>query len=461
MAVGLRPAVSSGKPWGAVAAALEEGRPLAEACAGAGLPGAAMARLTAPAAGAWVELLDGTEGARVLMAEHAPGPAGLRIAAQAAVVGFAEADDSRADFRRVWMAGQPAQLLIDAEPRLATGKDRWDFVIVDGWAAPAAGGALSPAARLRELAAGLAPDGRLVVVSDNRLSALRAADRAVGRPAGPPGPSLGAVERAVQHAGLVVMQRFGLLRSSLDGVTAFDLDAPRASAAILSAASVRTGRFRTAGLEVLSKLAKRGTAAYLLPACMVVACPAGAPCVPDDRRPTGRLGYKESNESKVLRGEPPVELEKHYSSVDGPRREAMALRAMEACGLGFVPRLVAEAPGWTRQTWISGQPLRPGALQRSEIRLWVGRAAQVLGQIQRGTARDDGQVLVHGDYWLGNLLVEGDDVVGVLDWSDAHWGEPAEDLRHLVDTLVSAGLASVAEGSALADLASRADRGTA
>lgn len=445
-------------PWEALASALHDGRSLAQACAGAELDRRAAPRLTAAGAGAWVELLDGLEGARVLVAEHSPGLAGMRVAAAAAVVGFADTDEARIHFRRAWLSDQPAQLLIDAEPRLAALRDRWDVIIVDGLVALDAVGATSPDARLRRLAAGLAPGGRLVVVADNRLSALRAVDRAVGRPAGAPGPSLGAIQHAVQLAGLDVVQRFGLLRSSVDGVTAFDLDATKARAAILSAAAVKTGRVRTAGLELLGYLAERGKAASLLPAYMVVACKAAAPWIPGHRPPTGRLGYQGSTESKVLRGEPPVELEKRYSSAEGLQKEVMALRTLEACGFRRVPRLVAETPGRTRQTWMSGRPLSPGALQRSELRLWVIRAAQVLGEIQRVTARDDGRVLVHGDYWLGQLLVEGHQVVGVLDWSGAHWGDPAEDLDHLVEGLVAAGMATRREGSALAELAISACR---
>ncbi|NBB26227.1 phosphotransferase [Porphyrobacter sp. SLTP] len=37
-------------------------------------------------------------------------------------------------------------------------------------------------------------------------------------------------------------------------------------------------------------------------------------------------------------------------------------------------------------------------------------------------------VLNHGDYRMGNLLVEGSDLTGVLDWEIAHFGDPHEDL---------------------------------
>lgn len=39
-------------------------------------------------------------------------------------------------------------------------------------------------------------------------------------------------------------------------------------------------------------------------------------------------------------------------------------------------------------------------------------------------------VLVHGDYRLGNLLVEGDALTGVLDWELAHLGDHHEDLAY-------------------------------
>jgi len=39
--------------------------------------------------------------------------------------------------------------------------------------------------------------------------------------------------------------------------------------------------------------------------------------------------------------------------------------------------------------------------------------------------------LVHGDFRLGNLMVDADGLVGVLDWELAHLGDPAEDLGWL------------------------------
>ena len=450
--MGLRLPQTSGGPWGEVAAALDSGRSLADACASAELDPRMASRLTAPGAGSWADLLDEPEGARVLVAEHSPGLAGLRIS-RASVLGFADTDHARARFRQSWLADRPAELVLASEERLAGDHGPWDVVVVDGLG-PAVGANGRLEARARRLAAGLAPHGRLVVVSDNPLSPLRAADRAVGRAAGPSGPSLRSVERALRNTGMRVTQRFGLLRSSVDGVTAFDLDAPRAASAVLAAAIVNMEPMRALGLRLLRALAQRRAAALLVPAWLVVASPFSVPHVPSPFRPTGRLGHRGSEESKLLRGEPPTELEKRYSTPESAGREAMALRELEARGLAIAPRVVAQpGPDRLRQTWHPGRPVRPGGLRRQELRTWVARAARTIGTVQRATQRSDGTVLVHGDYWLGNLLVDADRVVAVLDWTRAHWGEPTEDVRHLVDHLMEMGLASGHEVSTLRDVA--------
>ena len=53
----------------------------------------------------------------------------------------------------------------------------------------------------------------------------------------------------------------------------------------------------------------------------------------------------------------------------------------------------------------------------------------------RWLARDapaaDGSVVVHGDYRMGNFLVDGSGLRGVLDWELAHVGDPAEDIGWL------------------------------
>lgn len=446
--------VQPGGPWLTAAAGLDDGRALADACARAGLRQENVSRLVSPGAGAWVDLLETVEGARVLLAEHSPGLASKRMAREAAVVGFVDTDDACAHFRRRWLRDEPAEVVVDTERRLTTDRGPWDVVILDGVLPSRPGRLATVAARLRTLARSLAPDGRVVVVGDNWLSPMRAADRAVGRAGGSPGPAPLSLERAFQTAGLNVVQRFALLRSSVDGVTAFDLDAPHSASAVLAAAVVNMGHARATGLRALRMLAQRRSVAKIVPAWMVVAAFPSSPWESFPSRPTGRLGHKRSEETKLLRGEPPTVLDKRYSTPAAAAREAMALREIEARGLGLAPRLLAQpGPDRLHQTWHRGRPLRPAGLRHHELRAWVWRAAETIATIQRATHRRDGTVLVHGDYWLGNLLVDAEEVVAVLDWTRAHWGERTEDVHHLVDHLREMGWARARDISILREVA--------
>ncbi|MBK9123887.1 MAG: phosphotransferase [Chloroflexi bacterium] len=38
------------------------------------------------------------------------------------------------------------------------------------------------------------------------------------------------------------------------------------------------------------------------------------------------------------------------------------------------------------------------------------------------------ETILHGDYWIGNLIWEGDQLAGVVDWEDAAFGDPLADL---------------------------------
>jgi aminoglycoside phosphotransferase (APT) family kinase protein len=52
---------------------------------------------------------------------------------------------------------------------------------------------------------------------------------------------------------------------------------------------------------------------------------------------------------------------------------------------------------------------------------WLRRNAEAV-------ALDGPEILVHGDFRIGNLLVDERGLTAVLDWEFAHWGDPAEDL---------------------------------
>ena len=78
---------------------------------------------------------------------------------------------------------------------------------------------------------------------------------------------------------------------------------------------------------------------------------------------------------------------------------------------------------WTRcsstarcsTTWASPTP--PSS--------WPFAGSPSAGRHRPGTA------IVHGDFRLGNLIVDGDGLAAVLDWELAHLGDPMEDLGWL------------------------------
>ena len=46
--------------------------------------------------------------------------------------------------------------------------------------------------------------------------------------------------------------------------------------------------------------------------------------------------------------------------------------------------------------------------------------------------RQSKKVLHHGDYWEGNLLWEGDEISGVMDWEEAGYAEPGADVAYFM-----------------------------
>ena len=44
------------------------------------------------------------------------------------------------------------------------------------------------------------------------------------------------------------------------------------------------------------------------------------------------------------------------------------------------------------------------------------------------TVKPNAAALLHGDYWLGNLLWQDDELCGIIDWEDAMLGDPLADL---------------------------------
>ncbi|HMC68148.1 MAG TPA: phosphotransferase family protein, partial [Mycobacteriales bacterium] len=80
---------------------------------------------------------------------------------------------------------------------------------------------------------------------------------------------------------------------------------------------------------------------------------------------------------------------------------------------------------------VEGDPLAGMRLTLDE--LGEPHPALELGLLRLSRTRPEAaaRALVHGDFRLGNLMVDADGLVGVLDWELAHVGDPAEDLGWL------------------------------
>lgn len=148
-----------------------------------------------------------------------------------------------------------------------------------------------------------------------------------------------------------------------------------------------------------------------------------------------------------------------------PRRNAAALTHLEEGGVPNVPRLVSSGADhgvrWTTETHVPGQPVRrlgpalggdlvrwAGLLPRAEgpataplerlaeiasaFPRWADEVRLVAEAVQPIASRTRG-IMVHGDLWIGNLLVTAGGLGGVIDWDTWHpAGMPGADLLHLL-----------------------------
>lgn len=286
---------------------------------------------------------------------------------------------------------------------------------------------------VRALAGALAPGGTWVQVSDNALSPLRLLDRLRGRRGGgdlrpSPGHLVRSVERTTQRE---VRQLFALLRSSRRPVTAFDARSASGMRVTLAGDLTHVGGLRGLALRLAMRL-PASLVARLVPGWLVVAGPAGA-TAPD--RVIGKIANDHSDEVKIVRGDPPSQLEKHFVRSE-PTAEARALVELTGSTFSLAPELLALDGSRLRYRWLTGRTLEIPRLSEEELLAWTDRAAAVLADLQAATRQPDGSVLVHGDYWLGNVLVEGDRICGVLDWTMSRRGPADVDRDFLVEGLV-------------------------
>jgi aminoglycoside phosphotransferase (APT) family kinase protein len=103
------------------------------------------------------------------------------------------------------------------------------------------------------------------------------------------------------------------------------------------------------------------------------------------------------------------------------RQFAAALAAVHDCGImradvPFLPDVGAQV-----LAGLSSGPPGPGAEMPETAMRRVLQANWPPPQVT-------GAVVLHGDYWPGNVLWRGDQLTGIIDWEDAAFGDPLADL---------------------------------
>ena len=106
-------------------------------------------------------------------------------------------------------------------------------------------------------------------------------------------------------------------------------------------------------------------------------------------------------------------------------------RLTEQCGQALARLHTKVSPDDVPGLPVEGDSLDGMRLMLDE--LGEPHPALELGLLRLSRSRPSavGRTLVHGDFRLGNLMVDADGLVGVLDWELAHVGDPAEDLGWL------------------------------
>ena len=377
---------------------------------------------------AWLDLVPMPPGHRVLIVTGAPGPALGRLAGRAGSLSVAVTHAASGPLALAQVDGAPIDVEVGSLDSLLPPDRELDIVILQGTVRAVA---------LDQVARHLAPSGRLVILTDNAMSPLRAVDRLRGRPSGATGGSHRKLVRRLRHAGLASMSTFALLRSSSSPVVAFRTDRHEVARSVLTAATSLVGGGRGWALRALRAGAGIGRATGLVPAWLIVARrPAAAP--DDPLTPSGRIGVEENDQGVVVLGAGPDGVEKWFRNREDADRVEAALATLAAAGFALAPQVIDRPdPCRLRLTWVAGGGLDALTMPPRRLVAWTAAGAEVLARIQRLTADGNGQVLVHGDYWLGCLVVDRGQVAGVVDWTDSYRGDPAVDLDELVSVAAS------------------------
>lgn len=297
----------------------------------------------------------------------------------------------------------------------------------------------------------LLDDGLLLVIAHNRHSPLGWYD-ALRDGRSRPRESASSLRSVLGRHDLPVRAEYALLRSCASPSTVFEVNHPRQAELVLAGSNTLNIGARRRAVNALVWMVRRRRAAWLCPGLAVLSAPRPLQFLPV----LGRIGVLGSAEVKLLYGEPVSHVDKFYGQAHLAAAEADALEQVEQAWPGLAPRLLERrGPRANRISWMAGRTLRLDGLSPAEGESWVLRAAAVLGELHGRLGSDEnGSALLHGDFWLGNLLV--DDVQGtitsVIDWSDSTRGDTDTDLRFLVDswTLRSGALSLASEQLLLA-----------
>ena len=113
----------------------------------------------------------------------------------------------------------------------------------------------------------------------------------------------------------------------------------------------------------------------------------------------------------------------------------------------------ADLPSFTRQLGAALAAVHDCGLARADVPFLPDASDRVLDELGTGPHRADGvvpetairealqaswppprvsePVVLHGDYWPGNVLWRGGRLVGVIDWEEAAFGDPMADLANI------------------------------
>jgi aminoglycoside phosphotransferase (APT) family kinase protein len=80
--------------------------------------------------------------------------------------------------------------------------------------------------------------------------------------------------------------------------------------------------------------------------------------------------------------------------------------------------------------WFLRSGVMPDCMRTHSDGAVVWNAVRELSSITEGYIEPAQSTLTHMDYWMGNLLWDGDRITAVLDWEEAAYGDPAIDVAY-------------------------------